>query len=94
MLQKLYRKNFIKGYNFSKIGSFFNDFYNHHLPFNLTDAQKRVIKEIRTDMGSGFQLNRLLQGDVGSGKTIVALMSALIAHDNGYQTCIMAPARF
>jgi ATP-dependent DNA helicase RecG len=91
MLQKLYRKNFIKGYNFSKIGPFFNDFYNHHLPFNLTDAQKRVIKEIRTDMGSGFQLNRLLQGDVGSGKTIVALMSALIAHDNGYQTCIMAP---
>jgi len=91
MLQKLYRKNFIKGYNFSKIGPFFNDFYNHHLPFNLTDAQKRVVKEIRTDMGSGFQLNRLLQGDVGSGKTIVALMSALIAHDNGYQTCIMAP---
>lgn len=91
MLQKLYRKNFIKGYSFSKIGPFFNDFYNHHLPFNLTDAQKRVIKEIRTDMGSGFQLNRLLQGDVGSGKTIVALMSALIAHDNGYQTCIMAP---
>lgn len=91
IMQKLYRKNYIHGYNFSIIGNYFNKFYNNHLPFDLTNAQKRVIKEIRTDMGSGFQLNRLLQGDVGSGKTIVALMSALIAVDNGFQTCIMAP---
>lgn len=89
--QKIYRKNNIKGYNFSKIGPLFNEFYHHKLPFQLTEAQKRVIREIRNDMGSGFQLNRLLQGDVGSGKTIVALMSALIACDNGFQTCIMAP---
>ncbi len=91
IMHKLYRKNYIHGYNFSIIGNYFNKFYNNHLPFDLTNAQKRVIKEIRTDMGSGFQLNRLLQGDVGSGKTIVALMSALIAVDNGFQTCIMAP---
>lgn len=91
ILQKLYRKNYIKGYVFNQIGQYFNEFYNQHLPFDLTNAQKRVIREIRTDMGSGYQLNRLLQGDVGSGKTIVALMSALIAADNGYQTCIMAP---
>lgn len=80
-----------RGYVFSRVGSIFNDFYHTHLPFPLTDAQKRVIREIRTDMGSGRQMNRLLQGDVGSGKTLVALMSMLIALDNGYQTCIMAP---
>ena len=74
-----------------KVGTTFNDFYYHHLPFTLTEAQKRVIREIRADMGSGKQMNRLLQGDVGSGKTLVALMCALIAIDNGYQACIMAP---
>lgn len=80
-----------RGYVFSHIGSFFNDFYNHHLPFELTDAQKRVIREIRSDMNTGRQMNRLLQGDVGSGKTLVALMAMLIALDNGFQACIMAP---
>jgi ATP-dependent DNA helicase RecG len=73
------------------VGDYFNDFYHHHLPFPLTGAQKRVIREIRQDTGSGRQMNRLLQGDVGSGKTLVALMSMLIALDNGYQACIMAP---
>ena len=76
---------------FSHVGDIFNDFYAHYLPFPLTGAQKRVIREIRKDMGSGRQMNRLLQGDVGSGKTLVALMSMLIALDNGYQACIMAP---
>ena len=80
-----------RGYVFSRVGELFNTFYYHHLPFELTGAQKRVIKEIRKDMGSGRQMNRLLQGDVGSGKTLVALMSMLIALDNGYQACIMAP---
>ena len=80
-----------RGYIFSKIGDIFNTFYSQHLPFPLTEAQKRVIREIRQDMGSGRQMNRLLQGDVGSGKTLVALMSMLIALDNGYQACIMAP---
>ena len=80
-----------RGYVFPKVGNCFNDFYYHHLPFPLTGAQKRVIREIRKDMGSGRQMNRLLQGDVGSGKTLVALMSMLIALDNGYQACIMAP---
>ena len=80
-----------RGYVFSRVGDIFNDFYQHHLPFPLTEAQKRVIREIRKDMGSGRQMNRLLQGDVGSGKTLVALMSMLIALDNGYQACIMAP---
>ena len=80
-----------RGYVFSHIGSFFNDFYHHHLPFELTDAQKRVIREIRSDMNTGRQMNRLLQGDVGSGKTLVALMAMLIALDNGFQACIMAP---
>ena len=80
-----------RGYAFSRVGDIFNDFYQHHLPFPLTEAQKRVIREIRKDMGSGRQMNRLLQGDVGSGKTLVALMSMLIALDNGYQACIMAP---
>jgi ATP-dependent DNA helicase RecG len=78
-------------YNFEKVGKHFNHFYESILPFNLTNAQKKVIKEIRRDLGSGHQMNRLLQGDVGSGKTVVALMSMLIAIDNGFQSCIMAP---
>jgi len=85
------RKKTYSGLVFDKVGTYFNDFYNNHLPFPLTNAQKRVLKEIRADMGTGKQMNRLLQGDVGSGKTIVALMSTLIALDNGYQGCIMAP---
>ena len=80
-----------RGYIFGHIGDQFNGFYHNNLPFELTGAQKRVIREIRTDMKSGLQMNRLLQGDVGSGKTLVALMSMLIAIDNGFQTCIMAP---
>lgn len=80
-----------RGYVFSQVGNTFNTFYYNYLPFLLTEAQKRVIREIRHDMGSGRQMNRLLQGDVGSGKTLVALMSMLIAIDNGYQACIMAP---
>ncbi len=80
-----------RGYVFSRVGELFNSFYYHHLPFELTGAQKRVIREIRKDMGSGRQMNRLLQGDVGSGKTLVALMTMLIALDNGFQACIMAP---
>ncbi len=87
----LIRKKKIKGYAFKKVGDFFNNFYSKYLPFFLTDAQKRVIKEIRKDLGSFAQMNRLLQGDVGSGKTIVALLTALIALDNGYQVAIMAP---
>ena len=89
--KNLIRKHKIKGHPFDKVGENFNDFYNHHLPFQLTNAQKRVIKEIRTDMGSNAQMNRLLQGDVGSGKTIVAFMSMLLALDNGFQACLMAP---
>ncbi|HBQ83864.1 MAG: ATP-dependent DNA helicase RecG [Bacteroidetes bacterium GWE2_41_25] len=81
----------LKGFVFSTVGKFFNSFYHNNLPFTLTEAQKRVMKEIRKDLGSGRQMNRLLQGDVGSGKTLVALMSMLIAIDNGYQACIMAP---
>ena len=80
-----------KGVVFSKVGSLFNDFYQHHLPFELTGAQKRVLKEIRTDTAGGHQMNRLLQGDVGSGKTIVALLAMLLAVDNGFQCCLMAP---
>lgn len=80
-----------RGYVFNRIGDNFNGFYNEKLPFELTGAQKRVIREIRQDMCSGKQMNRLLQGDVGSGKTLVALMSMLIALDNGFQACIMAP---
>jgi len=80
-----------KGFVFSTVGENFNNFYFNNLPFKLTEAQKRVMKEIRRDLGSGRQMNRLLQGDVGSGKTLVALMSMLIAIDNGYQACIMAP---
>lgn len=86
-----YRRGTIRGHVFARVGDYFNDFYSHHLPFALTGAQKRVIREMRMDMGSGRQMNRLVQGDVGSGKTMVALMTMLIALDNGYQACIMAP---
>ena len=89
--KNLIQKHKIKGHPFTTVGQFFNDFYKNHLPFELTNAQKRVIKEIRTDMGSNAQMNRLLQGDVGSGKTIVAFMSMLLALDNGFQACLMAP---
>ncbi|MFY9598558.1 MAG: ATP-dependent DNA helicase RecG [Dysgonamonadaceae bacterium] len=85
------RKSKLNGFVFKRVGKNLNTFYKKHLPFELTNAQKRVIKEIRRDMGSGKQMNRLLQGDVGSGKTLVALMSMLIAIDNDFQTCLMAP---
>jgi len=85
------RQRKYRGLVFERVGEVFNTFYSQNLPFQLTGAQKRVIKEIRKDMGSGRQMNRLLQGDVGSGKTLVALMSMLIALDNGYQACMMAP---
>jgi ATP-dependent DNA helicase RecG len=91
ILKNLIHKSKIKGFPFEKVGDYFNTFYTQHLPFELTNAQKRVIKEIRQDLGSNAQMNRLLQGDVGSGKTIVALMSVLIALDNGFQACLMAP---
>jgi ATP-dependent DNA helicase RecG len=81
----------VRGFVFNKVGPLFNDFFTNYLPFELTNAQKRVLKEIRLDVGSGRQMNRLVQGDVGSGKTMVALMSMLLAIDNGYQTCLMAP---
>ncbi len=90
-LVKLQRHRFSKGNIFDKVGIFFNDFYSNHLPFTLTNAQKRVLKEIRKDTGSGRQMNRLLQGDVGSGKTMVALLSMLIAADNSFQSVLMAP---
>ena len=89
--KNLIRKNKIKGHPFTIVGQYFNEFFNNHLPFELTNAQKRVVKEIRNDMGSNAQMNRLLQGDVGSGKTIVAFMSMLLALDNGFQACLMAP---
>ncbi len=89
--KNLSHKKKIKGYNFDQIGEPFNDFYSNRLPFDLTGAQKRVIKEIRADLGSNAQMNRLLQGDVGSGKTIVALMTMLLAIGNGFQACLMAP---
>ena len=89
--KNLLRKHKIKGHVFKEVGHHFTNFYNHHLPFELTNAQKRVIKEIRNDLGNGAQMNRLLQGDVGSGKTIVAFMSMLLAIDNGFQACLMAP---
>jgi ATP-dependent DNA helicase RecG len=85
------RHRFSKGVIFDKVGELFNTFYKNHLPFELTNAQKRVVKEIRTDTARGRQMNRLLQGDVGSGKTIVALLAILLALDNGYQACLMAP---
>jgi ATP-dependent DNA helicase RecG len=89
--KKLIRKDKIKGYVFERVGNQFNTFYKNHLPFELTHAQKRVLKEIRKDVGSGAHMNRLLQGDVGSGKTIVALLAMLLAIDNGFQATIMAP---
>jgi ATP-dependent DNA helicase RecG len=89
--KKIIRKAKIKGYVFEKVGDYFNNFYNNNLPFELTNAQKKVLKEIRKDTGSKAQMNRLLQGDVGSGKTIVALLTMLIALDNGFQATIMAP---
>lgn len=85
------RHRFSKGVVFDKVGDLFNDFFKNHLPFGLTGAQKRVIKEIRTDTARGRQMNRLLQGDVGSGKTIVAVLIMLLAIDNNYQACLMAP---
>lgn len=85
------RNRTIKGPVFNEVGHLFNTFYKEHLPFELTDAQKRVLKEIRADMKTGRQMNRLLQGDVGSGKTMVALLSMLLAADNGFQACVMAP---
>ena len=88
---KLHRTQKFKGNIFSNVGHYFNEFYHHKLPFELTNSQKKVLKEIRQDTQRGVQMNRLLQGDVGSGKTVVALMSMLIAIDNGFQTCIMAP---
>ncbi|HXJ99445.1 MAG TPA: ATP-dependent DNA helicase RecG [Gelidibacter sp.] len=91
IIKNLIHKTKIKGFNFKHVGNHFNTFFKEHLPFELTNAQKRVLKEIRADMGSNAQMNRLLQGDVGSGKTIVALMSMLIALDNGFQACLMAP---
>ena len=89
--KNLIHKHKIKGHQFTSVGTYFNEFYSKHLPFDLTGAQKRVLKEIRNDMGNPAQMNRLLQGDVGSGKTIVALMSMLLALDNGFQACLMAP---
>lgn len=90
-LVKIQRHHFSKGVVFGQVGGLFNTFYGDYLPFELTNAQKRVIREIRKDLGSGRQMNRLLQGDVGSGKTIVALLCMLLAADNGYQSCLMAP---
>jgi ATP-dependent DNA helicase RecG len=89
--KNLIRKHKIKGHPFTVVGDNFNNFFQNHLPFDLTNAQKRVLKEIRNDMGNPAQMNRLLQGDVGSGKTIVAFMSMLLALDNGFQSCLMAP---
>lgn len=91
ILKNLIHKSRIKGFTFDNVGNYFNSFYKNHLPFKLTNAQKRVLKEIRSDLGSHAQMNRLLQGDVGSGKTIVAFMSILIGLDNYYQCCLMAP---
>ena len=91
ILKKKIRKEKNKGHSFKIVGNHFNNFYKNNLPFSLTEAQKRVLREIRKDLKSGMQMNRLLHGDVGSGKTIVSLMSILIAIDNGFQTCLMAP---
>lgn len=89
--KKIIRKSKLKGYVFENVGEVFNDFYNNNLPFDLTNAQKRVLKEIRRDLATGIHMNRLLQGDVGSGKTIVALLTMLLAIDNGFQASLMAP---
>lgn len=89
--QKVVKTQTLKGFMFKSVGKNFNNFYNNYLPFELTSAQKKVIKEIRADVGSGKHMNRLLQGDVGSGKTVVALLTMLFAIDNGYQACMMAP---
>ena len=91
ILKNIIHKSKLKGYRFDTVGSYFNTFYKSHLPFELTNAQKRVLKEIRIDMGSNAQMNRLLQGDVGSGKTVVALMSMFLAIDNNFQAALMAP---
>ncbi|MFZ1686702.1 MAG: ATP-dependent DNA helicase RecG [Flavobacteriales bacterium] len=91
LMQKVLMQRDVRGNVFGQVGELFNTFYKQHLPFELTNAQKRVVKEIRHDMGSGKQMNRLLQGDVGSGKTLVALLSMLIALDNGFQAAILAP---
>ncbi len=91
LFKKLSNKNRFKGFVFSNVGKYFNTFYNHHLDFKLTNAQKRVVKDIRKDFSSNAQMNRLLQGDVGSGKTIVAILCSLIAIDNNFQTCLIAP---
>jgi len=91
LTKKILRKRKIKGFPFEHVGDQFHQFYKQNLPFELTGAQKKVLKEIRADLGSKAQMNRLLQGDVGSGKTVVALMSMLLAIDNGYQACLMAP---
>jgi len=91
ILKNLIHKSKIKGFPFESVGHYFNTFYKDHLPFDLTNAQKRVLKEIRQDLGSNAQMNRLLQGDVGSGKTIVAFMSMIMALDNDFQACLMAP---
>jgi ATP-dependent DNA helicase RecG len=91
LCQKHGRSKHFQGLVFEKVGNYFNDFYKNNLPFELTGAQKRVIREIRHDMGSGHQMNRMLQGDVGSGKTLVALMCMLLSLDNGFQACLMAP---
>ncbi len=91
LLKNRQHKAKIKGFPFSSVGDYFNSFYNQFLPFELTNAQKRVLKEIRHDLGTGAQMNRLLQGDVGSGKTMVAFMTILMALDNGFQACLMAP---
>ena len=91
LMSNISKKSKFKGFNFSKVGNSFNEFYNSHLSFSLTNAQKKVIKEIRKDFSSNAQMNRLLQGDVGSGKTIVALLSSLIAIDNDFQVCFLAP---
>lgn len=91
LIKNIAHKGKIQGFPFTQVGDYFHAFYNHHLPFPLTNAQKRVIKEIRNDVGAPAQMNRLLQGDVGSGKTIVAFISTLFALDNGFQACIVAP---
>jgi len=91
IIKKQIRKSKIKGFVFEKVGNHFNEFYNNYLPFSLTNAQKKVLKEIRKDLGTGAQMNRLLQGDVGSGKTIVAVLMMLIALDNDFQAALIAP---